>query len=41
MNELDERALSVTGFWRDAGEDAWFEKNDAFDIDFRTRFFDL
>lgn len=41
MNELDERALSVTRFWRDAGEEAWFEKNDAFDADFRTRFFDL
>ena len=33
--------LSVTKFWRDAGEDAWFEKNDAFDADFRDRFLDL
>ncbi|RWM83920.1 MAG: DUF924 family protein [Mesorhizobium sp.] len=39
--ELDERALSVTKFWRDAGEDAWFEKNDAFDAEFRNRFLDL
>lgn len=39
--ELDSRALSVTKFWRDAGEDAWFEKNDAFDADFRNRFLDL
>ncbi|RWE29972.1 MAG: DUF924 family protein [Mesorhizobium sp.] len=39
--ELDSRALSVTKFWRDAGEDAWFEKNDAFDADFRSRFLDL
>ncbi|AZO54542.1 MULTISPECIES: DUF924 family protein [unclassified Mesorhizobium] len=39
--ELDSRALSVTKFWRDAGEDAWFEKNDAFDADFRGRFLDL
>ncbi|UVC19063.1 DUF924 family protein [Mesorhizobium onobrychidis] len=39
--ELDERALSVTKFWRDAGEDAWFEKNDAFDAEFRDRFLDL
>jgi uncharacterized protein (DUF924 family) len=39
--ELDQRALSVTKFWRDAGEDAWFEKNDAFDTDFRDRFLDL
>ena len=41
MAELDARALSVTKFWRDAGEDAWFEKNDAFDTDFRNRFLDL
>jgi len=39
--ELDSRALSVTKFWRDAGEDAWFEKSDAFDADFRDRFLDL
>jgi uncharacterized protein (DUF924 family) len=38
MTELDSRALSVTTFWREAGEDAWFEKNDAFDADFRSRF---
>jgi uncharacterized protein (DUF924 family) len=41
MAELDARALSVTKFWRDAGEDAWFEKNDAFDTDFRNRFLEL
>ena len=41
MTELDKRALSVTAFWREAGEDAWFEKNDAFDTDFRDRFLDL
>ncbi|TPK85013.1 DUF924 family protein [Mesorhizobium sp. B2-4-13] len=39
--ELDSRALSITKFWREAGEDAWFEKNDAFDADFRDRFLDL
>ncbi|MEI9421743.1 DUF924 family protein [Mesorhizobium sp. Cs1299R1N1] len=39
--ELDSRALSVTKFWRDAGEDAWFEKNNAFDADFRDGFLDL
>ncbi|RVD48097.1 DUF924 family protein [Mesorhizobium sp. M8A.F.Ca.ET.023.02.2.1] len=39
--ELNSRARSVTKFWRDAGEDAWFEKNDAFDADFRARFLDL
>jgi uncharacterized protein (DUF924 family) len=41
MTELDERARSVTKFWREAGEDAWFEKNDAFDADFSNRFLDL
>ena len=41
MPQPDERALSVTRFWREAGEDAWFEKNDAFDDDFRRRFLDL
>ncbi|RWB53060.1 DUF924 family protein [Mesorhizobium sp.] len=41
MAELDARALSVTKFWRNAGEDAWFEKNDAFDADFRNRFLEL
>ncbi|MEI9403005.1 DUF924 family protein [Mesorhizobium argentiipisi] len=41
MAELDPRALSVTTFWRHAGEDAWFEKNDPFDTDFRNRFLEL
>lgn len=41
MTELDERALAVTTFWRQAGEDAWFEKNESFDADFRNRFLDL
>ncbi|RWI20452.1 DUF924 family protein [Mesorhizobium sp.] len=41
MTVLDERALSVTKFWRDAGKDAWFEKNDAFDTEFRSRLLDL
>lgn len=39
--ELPEQALAVTKFWREAGEDAWFRKDDAFDTDFRTRFLDL
>jgi uncharacterized protein (DUF924 family) len=41
MATLDKQALSVTAFWRDAGRDAWFEKNDAFDDEFRARFLDL
>jgi uncharacterized protein (DUF924 family) len=28
----------VVAFWRDAGEKAWFEKDEAFDAEFRTRF---
>lgn len=30
----------VVGFWRDAGEDAWFKKDEAFDARFRDRFMD-
>ncbi|MBZ9770163.1 DUF924 family protein [Mesorhizobium sp. CA6] len=41
MAGLDPRALSVIKFWRDAGEDAWFEKSDAFDAGFRSRFLEL
>jgi uncharacterized protein (DUF924 family) len=39
--KLNDRALSVTRFWRDAGLNAWFSKDDAFDTDFRNRFLDL
>ena len=28
----------VVGFWKDAGPDRWFEKNDDFDSAFRARF---
>lgn len=38
---IDDRALAVTRFWREAGPDAWFRKDDAFDTDFRARFLDL
>jgi uncharacterized protein (DUF924 family) len=41
MTQLDENALAVTKFWRDAGRDAWFAKNDAFDAAFKDRFLDL
>jgi uncharacterized protein (DUF924 family) len=37
----DEHVLSVTTFWRQAGKDAWFEKDAAFDTDFHDRFLDL
>ena len=41
MAELDPRAADVVTFWRDAGEDAWFTKNVAFDAGFHDRFRDL
>ncbi|MBN9235948.1 MULTISPECIES: DUF924 family protein [Phyllobacteriaceae] len=41
MKKLDEHALAVTAFWRKAGPDAWFTKDEAFDTDFRNRFLDL
>jgi uncharacterized protein (DUF924 family) len=31
-------AAEVVQFWRDAGEKAWFEKNEAFDAAFKARF---
>ena len=31
-------AAEIVAFWRDAGPDKWFEKNDAFDADIRRRF---
>ncbi len=41
MTDLDPRAAEVVKFWHDAGYDAWFEKNDAFDSGFRERFLDI
>jgi uncharacterized protein (DUF924 family) len=41
MAELDKRALAVTKFWRDAGEEAWFRKDDAFDAEFKAKFLEL
>ncbi|MFE0014511.1 DUF924 family protein [Mesorhizobium sp. NPDC059054] len=38
---MDERALGITAFWRKAGADAWFLKNEAFDTELRNRFLDL
>lgn len=32
---------SVTSFWREAGPEAWFLKDEAFDTGFRSRFLDL
>ncbi|MFI0848565.1 DUF924 family protein [Mesorhizobium sp. IMUNJ 23232] len=33
-------AKQVVDFWCEAGPENWFEKNDAFDADFRERFID-
>ncbi len=41
MTKPDEGALEVTRFWRDAGPDSWFRKDDAFDATFKQRFLDL
>jgi len=40
-NTLDTRATACARFWIDAGEDAWFRKDDAFDARFRERFLEL
>ncbi|MDM0105637.1 DUF924 family protein [Variovorax sp. J22R24] len=37
MNTLPS-AQDVARFWRDAGPDRWFAKNDAFDAEFKSRF---
>jgi uncharacterized protein (DUF924 family) len=41
MTKPDERALSVTKFWREAGLEAWFTKDAGFDAKFRANFHDL
>lgn len=33
-------AIEVVGFWVDAGHEAWFKRDDAFDARFRERFLD-
>ena len=39
LSKDDETAIaSVNGFWRDAGYEAWFRKDDAFDATFREKF---
>lgn len=40
-DKVSPQALEVVRFWREAGADAWFEKNEVFDADFRSRFLDL
>ena len=41
MNAADAEAIaSVLRFWREAGEDLWFARDEDFDRDFRARFLD-
>ena len=35
---MDIAAEEIVGFWRQAGRERWFAKNDAFDRDIRARF---
>jgi uncharacterized protein (DUF924 family) len=37
----DVEPVDVLGFWRDAGRDRWFERDDAFDADLCGRFLEL
>ena len=41
MGEVDPRAAEVVDFWRSAGPEAWFRKNDEFDAGFHDRFREL
>ena len=41
MTEPSSDIAAITAFWREAGPQAWFRKDDAFDARFRERFMDL
>ena len=41
MAEIDPRAAKVVEFWRQAGREAWFRKDAAFDTRFHDEFRDL
>ncbi len=41
MPTTDPRAHEIVRFWRDAGQDAWFTKDTAFDKRFRDSFLDM
>jgi uncharacterized protein (DUF924 family) len=40
MTNISIAPAEVLAFWRTAGPDQWFEKNDAFDAEIRERFLD-
>ena len=41
MVEASVTPADVLAFWRDAGPDRWYNRDDAFDAEVRRRFFDL
>jgi len=41
MTELDPRAAEVVNFWKEAGPEAWFRKDAAFDAVFHDQFREL
>jgi uncharacterized protein (DUF924 family) len=41
MVEASVTPAAILAFWRDAGPDRWYSRDDAFDAEVRRRFFDL
>jgi uncharacterized protein (DUF924 family) len=41
MAEADVAPAEILAFWRDAGPDRWYRRDDAFDAEVRRRFFGL
>ena len=41
MAEADVAPAEILTFWRDAGPDRWYTRDDAFDAEVRRRFLDL
>jgi uncharacterized protein (DUF924 family) len=41
MAEADVAPAEILAFWRDAGSDRWYRRDDAFDAEVRRRFFGL
>ena len=41
MPETQVTPADIVAFWRDAGPDRWYSRDDAFDAEVRRRFFDL
>ena len=41
MTEADVAPADILAFWRDAGPDHWYKRDDAFDAELRRRYLDL